>query len=176
MAKQPNRIRIEGDVAFMELRRKDGSTLETKISTIDVERVQSWPRCWGATPSIICGLPELVYVTSADPRTGKGIRLHRFLMGQTEWEPSVVVDHINGDTLDNRRANLRVVHRSVNRRNTSKVQSSTGERHIHLSKYDRNPWYRVTLCVGAFETLEDAVAVRDRALEILRAEFPHLRY
>lgn len=45
------------------------------------------------------------------------VRLHQFLIG--EIEPGEVIDHINGDGLDNRRCNLRVVTQHVNRLNAN---------------------------------------------------------
>ena len=46
-----------------------------------------------------------VYVYSRQPRSGF-VALHRFILGLAKGEG--IVDHINGDPLDNRRANLRV--------------------------------------------------------------------
>lgn len=49
---------------------------------------------------------------------GTEVKLHRFLMGSIP--EGMVVDHINGDGLDNRRSNLRVCTQQDNRRNESK--------------------------------------------------------
>lgn len=48
---------------------------------------------------------------------GKKIYLHRFLMDSPE---GLIVDHINHQTLDNRRENLRVVTHSENMKNRIK--------------------------------------------------------
>lgn len=44
--------------------------------------------------------------------------LHRLIMGFIPKD--LVVDHINGDTLDNQKSNLRLVSRSLNSKNTEK--------------------------------------------------------
>lgn len=50
--------------------------------------------------------------------TKSGLSMHRAVMGRyVEIPPKMVVDHINGNTLDNRRENLRVVTHSENIRN-----------------------------------------------------------
>lgn len=49
--------------------------------------------------------------------------MHRFILGA---EKGTLVDHINGDKLDNRRENLRIVTRSRNAQNIKKIYSTTG--------------------------------------------------
>lgn len=46
--------------------------------------------------------------------SGKKYRLHRYLMGEPH---NLVVDHINGDTLDNRKQNLRTCTQKENTQN-----------------------------------------------------------
>ncbi len=46
---------------------------------------------------------------------GKKVRLHRFIMGAQQGQ---IVDHINGNRLDNRRCNLRFATKSQNAMNT----------------------------------------------------------
>lgn len=64
------------------------------------------------------GKRKTVYAKSCE-RTNEGkiktIRMHRLI---TRATPGMVVDHINHDTLDNRKSNLRVVTQKENLRNT----------------------------------------------------------
>ncbi|MCU5510288.1 HNH endonuclease [Bacillus cereus] len=48
-------------------------------------------------------------------RDGKHKRLHRVILGIDD--PDIVVDHINGDTLDNRKCNLRACSHLENQKN-----------------------------------------------------------
>lgn len=79
--------------------------------------------------------------------------LHRRIL--TRWQgpppdPSWVGDHINGDTLDNRRINLRWASKSLNAQNTVKYR----EKHGVLCPEILDTWYRPTVeCedpLGAF--------------------------
>ena len=55
---------------------------------------------------------------------GRVILMHRFILGLGPDDPDV--DHINGDGLDNRRENLRVVTRSQNLRNGRRPYTRRG--------------------------------------------------
>ena len=67
-----------------------------------------------------------IYASSNRPKAkGKHIgliRLHQVIMLPPE---GMEVDHINGDTLDNRRCNLRLVTKSQNQRNKGKCRTNT---------------------------------------------------
>jgi hypothetical protein len=74
------------------------------------------------------GCPHLKYASAVFPRPGKPRQrryaMHRYILGITD---SRLVDHINGDGLDNRRANLRIADNSQNTVNSRRKRiSSTG--------------------------------------------------
>jgi len=105
-------------------------------------------------------------------RDGKKVLASRLLMNP---QNGMVVDHINGDTLDNRRSNLRVCTQAQNLRNRkmSKCSSSgfkgvyaTGERWRAriTSKGDR-------FYLGSFDNPEAAHEAYCRAAKILHGDF-----
>ena len=59
------------------------------------------------------------------------IKMHRIILGLVEGDGKIV-DHINRNTLDNRKCNLRVVTRSINRMNCKKNKNnSSGFRGVY---------------------------------------------
>lgn len=120
------------------------------------------------------------YVYFSTHRTGP-VTLHSYVMGGAR--PGLHIDHVNGNKLDNRRANLRFVtpqgnqvnRKRLNRNNTSGVRG-VGYR-PHLSA--RNPWLaqimvnRRSIYLGVFATAEEAIAARRRAeLEYFKEPCP----
>ena len=99
----------------------------------------------------------------------KTIYMHRALMaGDSQLE----VDHINGDGLDNRRANLRLVTGSVNQRNQRchRAGRLVGA-HLQRGQYRSKPW-RARIRIGAKIRHLGSFATEQEAHErFLRADF-----
>lgn len=117
------------------------------------------------------------YVKVSWDKSGRFItssRLSRIIM---ECPEDLVVDHINGDTLDNRRCNLRIVtvqqnsmNRKVAKTNKSGVSGVTwyGRDNKWVSHLSIN---KKKLFLGYFNNLEDAIKARKDAEEEYFGEF-----
>ena len=107
----------------------------------------------------------------------KVLQLHRIIMNAPD---GLVVDHINGDRLDNRKQNLRVCSQSQNSMNRSvATNNSCGYKGVYFHK-GKQKWYAHITCngkqkhIGAFSAPEDAArAYNQRALELF-GEFSKL--
>lgn len=98
----------------------------------------------------------------------QSLKMHRLIMKAKKGE---LIDHINQDTTDNRKQNLRFVSKSLNVRNSNKTHNITGYKHIiKMCKK-----YRVQLkCrgqrydIGKIETIEDAIKQRNALYEKIK--------
>lgn len=108
------------------------------------------------------------------------IRLHRILAERLGWDLSEdrEIDHINGNSLDNRRANIRVCLKEENARNKARMSHNTsGQSGVTWHK-KHGKWYvRVSLpggrrkSVGLFKTFPEAVEARLQAEAEVYKEF-----
>lgn len=143
------RINIGKDYAVMQYLSKKGQLTETFISLEDVNNIAKFK--WNPTTT----KQGKTYM-----RNKKLGLLHRFLMNPGK---GLVVDHINGNSLDNRRSNLRVVTGTENRMN--RVDSIVAD--IAGITMLRNGTFQVRLRKGqtviycaTFKTKEEAVKAR----------------
>lgn len=94
------------------------------------------------------------------------IEMHRWIMQPKNGE---YVDHISGDTLDNRRSNLRICTNAANLRNARiRTDNKSGYKGVHLVKrtgkyvaYIKVNYKRIHL--GSFDKMQDAIKIRAKA-------------
>lgn len=101
-----------------------------------------------------------IYALSWCKGTGATIRMHRLLLNAKKGE---IVDHINGNGLDNRRENLRIVSASINTLNSKHYATNTsGYRGVRKTKKwvarfaQRVAGKYVYHHLGTFDTPEEA--------------------
>jgi hypothetical protein len=110
----------------------------------------------------------LVYFQKLLPRSKKLVELHRWVMGNPKGK---VIDHINGNTLDNRRKNLRICSVGSNvRKGKIRTNNTSGYTGVRLEKRLIKKSYVVNIrvnykdiYVGTYNTFEEAVKARKMA-------------
>ena len=98
--------------------------------------------------------------------------LHRFIMNPASKKE--LVDHINHDTFDNRKCNLRLVDHYLSQRNIGPFKNKSGIKGVYL----RNGRWTANIKVnhidhylGSFDTKEEAAAARKAAEELYYGEY-----
>lgn len=139
----------------------------------DFERVSQYK--WHASPQPNYAKPKTFYARAFVG--GKSMSLHQFVLGKL---PRMVIDHVNGNTLDCTRANLRHASFSENRRNSSQsVKNKSGLRGVSWSS-KRGMWradictHRARVCLGHFIDKLEAAKAYNEAAKKYHGEFATL--
>ncbi|PGQ16779.1 HNH endonuclease [Bacillus cereus] len=152
----------DGSTTIYYTHPKTGDLFETIIDTEDFDKVNSVKNTWvfyknGKKVRVKCRIGN------------KHHYLYRYIMNA---EDSIVVDHIDGNTLNNRKSNLRLVSQKHNLHNQK--QRGNLPRNVNYNPL-RNK-YRVTFMVdgkrksfGQYDTVEEAEKV---AIEARRKFMP----
>ncbi|GIO63563.1 HNH endonuclease signature motif containing protein [Paenibacillus cineris] len=158
-----NEYEIRGDVTAVFIKRK-GKVIETLIDTEDLKLMEQFKYTWQANWS---SHTNSYYIRGYN-RTER-VALHRYILN---YPDGFVVDHINHDTLDNRKCNLRMVtnrQNQLNRKGASKGSKSR-IKWIHWDK-NKRMWqvrYRDKngnrVFGGNFKTIEEAETVLKKRL------------
>lgn len=107
------------------------------------------------------------YAISWNPQTKKYQKMHQLII-ITEDE-KYVPDHRNGNTLDNRRHNLRIATKHQNAMNQGIAKNNTSGKtgvhwHKNMNKWIANIGYKNKLIhLGYFDSYDDAVKEREKA-------------
>lgn len=150
--------------------------LFVRISPEDVEAVSACT--WSALPHpsghVAVGKP----VPNDGPR--KQVMMHRFIMDAPN---DMVVDHINGDRLDNRRENLRICTRSENQRNRRRAPVTNSTGYLGVSFASDRGMYVAQIhhlgqryWLGQFSSAKEAAMARDKAALEMHGEFAALNF
>lgn len=127
----------------------------------DYEKVVSMDRYWfiNNVGYVLCSI------------NNKEFQLHRYIMGLDFYdkERDIIVDHINGDKLDNRKSNLRICKKKENPKNCTLYSNNTsGYKGVtwmgRLNKWQVNLQVnKKNLYLGVYSDLEKAIEVRKKA-------------
>ena len=146
-----NEITIEGDIAYIHL----PDEIKAIIDVDDIDKIKK--KRWGGK----CGgnRKQGEYVRSTDK-----IYLHRYIMNVHEKDPKILVDHINGNPLDNRKSNLQICDVSVNIQKAKKKRRIAG---VGMNKYGRYYAYiyyrKKYIHLGTFSTKKEAALAYNKA-------------
>lgn len=112
----PNEIRVIGDYAEIDTYNKQSEVQKTFIvDTDDLPIIAKYK--WGTK---FYKKDNMWYVACIDTKTRKHIYLHHLIMGF----PAETIDHINGDTMDNRKSNLRIATKSIQSINSKQIEGT----------------------------------------------------
>ncbi len=163
-------IRIEGDAAYVPLTRG----YEAVIDAADVHLVDGYNWCAHLDRRSDGTIRAVYAVRTAYDGIKRLIRMHRIIIDAPH---GFEADHISGDGLDNRRANLRVATKSQNIRNQGKQSTNTsGFKGVSFSRATGK--WQASIGVdakqrylGVYNTPEEAHAAYARASAELHGEF-----
>lgn len=177
----PNNYIIDEEkkIAKIELRRKEGDNFWTVIDLEDLEYVSKWT--WYARYN---WSNQKYYATHTvyNPETKQASQtmdLQYYLINQNR-DTNIRVDHIEHDTLDNRRSNLRVSTNDENTKHRKGKNSNnvSGYRNVAYIKNIKGTPYHVQLMVngkntvlGKFSDVHEAGAYAKKMREELYGEF-----
>jgi len=121
---------------------------------------------WRAIPS-----GNTTYAATMDAELGKQLLMHRAIL---ECPDGMVIDHINGNGLDNRRVNLRICSHAENLHNSRPMRGCRYKGVWRRKGYDL--WYAVVnrKRVGSFRSEREAALAYNRAAKQEYGEFAYL--
>lgn len=161
-----NSYRISEDYAELIIKSNKYGIIKVKIDIEEIERCKqiTWHYSNSRDIPYICGKIK-----------NKNIKLHRYLLDL--YDDSLVVDHINRNTLDNRKHNLRIADYQKNSFNKGiRSDNTSGIVGVDFNKIAKKwrakiKYNNVDIHLGYFKDINEALINRRIAEEYLFKEF-----
>lgn len=160
-------VKIVGDVVHLKFRVKREVWDVMTIDLEDLERVSKHGWCGQRNGSV-----------RLRAQIGKkNVRLHRFILGVTD--PTIKIDHINGDTLNNCKSNLRVCSIQENAFNSTLYRKNNTSGYKGVAKHGKK-WRAYVVednkqrHLGSFVSKENAARAYNKAALALFGRFARL--
>lgn len=157
------------DQCMIPLRGEPGAPVYAVIDDADFELVRN--RNWRAWKN-----HNTWYAVA-----GTGVLMHRLILGIHGLGRSVECDHINGNGLDNTRANIRIATRSVNMQNRRKYGGNGN--YVGVKRSDNGKRWKARIyhngkpiLLGTHDTEEQAAKEYDKAALTLFGPLAHLNF
>lgn len=171
--KYPNQYVLYGDYYIMKIKRSDDSIIEVKVDIEDYDKLIEFN--WYADVNW-----KSIYIktNNHDKLVGHPatILIHRYLLN-VDKDSHYTVDHIDGDTLDNRKSNLRLADNTQQLQNQrNRIDNTSSVRNVsYVSK--RQKWrvkFQIkgkTVFDECFDDKSEAIKVADSKRKELYGEF-----
>lgn len=143
-----NSFFVEGELLIITT--ANGDSIKADAVDVDILKKHSW--CISKAGYAVANINRKV------------VKMHRYILG--DKCDGKMIDHINGNKIDNRRCNLRFCSAAENARNTSSTNEFgyPGIRKTKYGKYNaRITVNRKEIHIGNFETVEEAIEARKQA-------------
>lgn len=155
---------------LIPLSNRKGLPLFTKVDDEDFAKLTRMGS-WLVIPPTKRKHNAYSYVGRFNTSTKKWERIHRLIIGAKDRE---IVDHINRDTLDNRKCNLRICDNQMNQYNQRKRSDSKYMRGVTFDKSSKKKPWKAQIKIngknhhlGMFETEAEAHdRYKQRLLEV----------
>ncbi len=167
--KNAYRISDDGTYAIVEL--TQGQATLVDIEDLDKIGEYRWCAAWSPNSSKYYASTEIRDVTGKRKTTS----MQRFL---TNPPSHLVVDHVDGDSLNNRKINLRICTHAQNLMNRGTPKNNTSG---HKGVYFRDRKYKARIAkdninyhIGSYNSYEEAVAAHEAAIKEIHGTFSRL--
>jgi hypothetical protein len=172
-----NEYEIRGEHVAIFIKRHN-YVHETLVDYDDFKKLQEIDCTWLL---IKTGTHSYVFRCTNKKGKKKNIPLHRFIMGCVDTGRAIQVDHINHNTLDNRKTNLRVCSEKDNLKNkkTTKGISSSDYKGVSLDKNSGKWRVRIgidkkVVNIGWYDNEKEAALAYNKAASFYFGEFAYL--